>query len=348
MATEVAASAPVIDSVQPIESVEILKKKTKKKLKKPLTTASSQSTLNEVETNESPKEPEGPIVEPALETSERKNSYSDLVQKRLRTLRKRQAKLESYAALDVTELQRDQVEALAKLPEVKSLVRELEEVLKQMSVLEVDEARYERNLAKKREAEIMSRVKEARKESLTSLDELFKALYQWNVLYEQSKPELDEHVSTALLYLRGLVSGAGLQPLETMDVFVENARHHWNMFVNESSDEFMGSTYKELFKLTQTFVGAPEQAANTAEDSENPEKFDSAVIAATEAKVDAASSPYATNAASSQANGISVNQPLWLQNSNGTPVSTALEAQEYVEIPPSGIKFGSVVHSEGK
>jgi hypothetical protein len=63
---------------------------------------------------------------------------TDVVNRRLRTLKKRLAKIEKSEKTPVSELNKDQLEALQKKGEVVSTINELEEILKNFNVIEVD------------------------------------------------------------------------------------------------------------------------------------------------------------------------------------------------------------------
>ncbi|KAJ3333424.1 hypothetical protein HDU76_008235 [Blyttiomyces sp. JEL0837] len=66
---------------------------------------------------------------------------TEVVNKRLRTLKKRLTKLENYETVPKAELNKDQVEALQKKSEVVALVKELEEIIKQLQSSEADEVK---------------------------------------------------------------------------------------------------------------------------------------------------------------------------------------------------------------
>ncbi|KAJ2996770.1 hypothetical protein HDV02_006212 [Globomyces sp. JEL0801] len=62
----------------------------------------------------------------------------EMINKRLRTQRKRLTKIEKYEALDKSELNNDQLETIQRRPEVTACIKELEELLKQFIVIEND------------------------------------------------------------------------------------------------------------------------------------------------------------------------------------------------------------------
>lgn len=68
--------------------------------------------------------------------------------KRLRTLKKRQTKIEKYEELPQSQLNADQLAAVGKKQEVVSLIRELDELAVQLSDKDAEEKRSVKKLAK--------------------------------------------------------------------------------------------------------------------------------------------------------------------------------------------------------
>ncbi|KAJ3399974.1 hypothetical protein HDU80_007410 [Chytriomyces hyalinus] len=211
-----------------------------------------------------------PVAEqPSPESSEvsktANGACAELVNKRLRTLRKRLTKLESYESQPREKLERDQVEALSKKPEVEASIKELEEVVKALAIAEVEEikAANERDrLAKMTEElkvatavmEHQSQERHRLKKSVElnfALSTLLPNISLINTTIRMTEPQFK-----ALTDLRSIVLGNF--PVSDTKTVLESAELVVSKYLNDSTDEFScGISYVELSSLVSNLVTPP-------------------------------------------------------------------------------------------
>jgi hypothetical protein len=73
---------------------------------------------------------------PSDGNDEKVNKYLNIINKKLRTLRKRMNKIEKYENCDVKELNADQITTIKKKSEVSSLIKEFEDLHKQYTLFD--------------------------------------------------------------------------------------------------------------------------------------------------------------------------------------------------------------------
>ncbi|KAJ3231798.1 hypothetical protein HDU78_007487 [Chytriomyces hyalinus] len=190
---------------------------------------------------------------------------AELVNKRLRTLRKRLTKLESYESQPHDKLERDQVEALSKKPEVEASIKELEEVVKALTIAEVEEikAANERDrLAKMtEELKVATAVMEHQNQERHRLKKSIELNFALSTLLPNislinTSIRMSEPQFKALTDLRSIVLGNF--PVSDTKNVLESAELVVSKYLNDSPDEFScGITYVELGQLVSNLVTPP-------------------------------------------------------------------------------------------
>ncbi|KAJ3084622.1 hypothetical protein HDU99_009381 [Rhizoclosmatium hyalinum] len=199
----------------------------------------------------------------ALAAASHCRGVAETVAKRLRNLQRRLAKLETYEALPVKDLEKDQIEAIARKGEVAATIKELEEVAKALTLAEAEEVKDTKEklrLAKMTEdLKVATSVMEAQnvaRENLRKSMELSFALSTLLPNISVINVRLTDAQYGALSDLRALVLGSF--PINDSKSFFESADHVVSQYLSASASEFSrGVTYAELNTLIQSIVSPP-------------------------------------------------------------------------------------------
>ncbi|KAJ3007486.1 hypothetical protein HKX48_009100 [Thoreauomyces humboldtii] len=184
------------------------------------------------------------------------SAYQETFSKKLRTLRKKLTKLEKYEEKEYITLNADQRQALEKKPETVASVRELEEVAKQIAVVEDEE--HKANFSKLRAAEqdatarIARAVENVNTKNAAATRETLQLFYVLNFLLptiaSTSTVALSEQEYNALFYFRAVLTGAGLQQVPM----------YGNDAIHRSGDSFIDAvTYAQLSDAVKTVLNPP-------------------------------------------------------------------------------------------
>ncbi|KAJ3024868.1 UNVERIFIED_CONTAM: hypothetical protein HDU68_007693 [Siphonaria sp. JEL0065] len=218
------------------------------------TTAAQSAEAAELQTQALPLDDKSKLITGAVNVA---------VSKRLRNLKNRLTKLEAYSAIPPKDLEKDQVEALLKKGEVAASVKELEEVVKQLSQAEIDEDASNKDKARcakmTEDLKVTIAVTEAQnvaRENLKKTLELTYALATLSPNLSSINVRLSESQFNALSDLRSLVLGA--YPTGDTKTFFDSAEHVLSQYLCASASEFSrGVTYAELNILIHSIVNPP-------------------------------------------------------------------------------------------
>ncbi|ORY37473.1 hypothetical protein BCR33DRAFT_769824 [Rhizoclosmatium globosum] len=225
--------------------------------------ASSISNSNSNSTSTSAANAANAAADAALAAASHCRGVAETVAKRLRNLQRRLAKLETYEALPVKDLEKDQIEAIARKGEVAATIKELEEVAKALTLAEAEEVKDTKEklrLAKMTEdLKVATSVMEAQnvaRENLRKSMELSFALSTLLPNISVINVRLTDAQYGALSDLRALVLGSF--PINDSKSFFESADHVVSQYLSASASEFSrGVTYAELNTLIQSIVSPP-------------------------------------------------------------------------------------------
>ncbi|KAJ3159406.1 hypothetical protein HDU86_001724 [Geranomyces michiganensis] len=182
-------------------------------------------------------------AEPDTPESESKGVYAEVINKKLRALRKKLTKLEKYEHLPTAELNADQIQALDKKPEIVAAAKELEDAVKLIVVAEAEEAKSvaasQRAAEVKTKQRIAAAVEDCKNDQAAKTRETLKLFYVLNVLL----PKLDttttpirEEQYNALCYTRAQLTGIGMDHMENTMEFLESAEEYLQKFLARSND----------------------------------------------------------------------------------------------------------------
>ncbi|KAJ1334839.1 hypothetical protein BSLG_007993 [Batrachochytrium salamandrivorans] len=190
-----------------------------------------------------------PISTAAMDTvSGDEPVYSEAVNKRLRTLRKRLLKASKYEQSSSSDLNPDQLLAIQRKPEVAFAIKELEDLGRQIALLESQEA-----------AQLKAKAEQDRKA----------AAAQTLSLEAASKVHLDPHYFPAtsalsatkleaLLTLKSALAGMGI-PASEISTYFEFTKSHLHALATHSTDTFLNSStsYVDLGRLLEDLISPP-------------------------------------------------------------------------------------------
>ncbi|KAJ3033071.1 hypothetical protein HDV00_006803 [Rhizophlyctis rosea] len=196
--------------------------------------------------------------------TDKKNPYIEAINKRLRTLKKRLAKVEKYEQEDSISLNPDQIVAIDRKPEVVAAVKELEDVFKALSVVELEEARAARIEQEAREAAKQVEIARAEQNAKAAADEhlreLIKLLHLWDVPLSCNAPiphSLSEEQCNAIAYFRAMTTGAG-RVINDVESLVENSGTFIKKYLDRSPESvFSAISYAELYDLISNILFPP-------------------------------------------------------------------------------------------
>jgi len=189
------------------------------------------------------------------------NKYINIVNKKLRTLRKRMNKIEKYENCDKKELNSDQITAIKKKPEISALIKEFEDLHKQYTVFDEQEQKEEETNKKLQEErlvkEINEKVENEKKLHSSQLQYLFKASYALNIVINTRKLTFTNAELNALNYVRNVLLGA--------NGVIDNGNQKYEgeillkKLFEESTDECCdGVTFKDVNNLINLIINPPQ------------------------------------------------------------------------------------------
>ncbi|KAG4106411.1 hypothetical protein H8356DRAFT_1025862 [Neocallimastix lanati (nom. inval.)] len=237
------------------ESVHTTEEKSSKQEKKKL----DKNTLEEVEVESST---------PSDTNSEGKNNkYINIINKKLRTLRKRMNKIKKYESCDEKELNDDQINTLKKKPEISALIKEFEDLHKQyISIDEEEQKEFEANKKLQDQRivnEINEKVKNEKELHSLQLQYLFKVSYALNIVINTRKLTFSPSEFISLSYVRSiLLRGYGINE--------NNQKTEGEIILEKLYDKSMeecceGVSYKDVSDLIDLILNPPQvtQKENT-------------------------------------------------------------------------------------
>ncbi|KAG4093956.1 hypothetical protein H8356DRAFT_947913 [Neocallimastix lanati (nom. inval.)] len=197
---------------------------------------------------------------PSDGNDEKVNKYLNIINKKLRTLRKRMNKIEKYENCDVKELNADQITTIKKKSEVSSLIKEFEDLHKQYTLfdqqdqkeLEVNKKLQEEKLEKK----IKEEVENEKKLHSSQLQYLFKVTYSLNVVINTRKIAFSQSELNALSYVRNLLLGSN--EIDKNNEQKTDAEILLEKLYEKSTEEcYEGVTYKDVNDLVDLILNPP-------------------------------------------------------------------------------------------
>ncbi|KAI8593322.1 hypothetical protein BDZ88DRAFT_138656 [Geranomyces variabilis] len=206
-------------------------------------------------------------AEPDTPQNESKGVYAEVINKKLRALRKKLTKLEKYEHLPTAELNADQIQALDKKPEIVAAAKELEEAVKLIVVAEAEEAKSlaagQRAAEEKTKQRIAAAVEECKSEQAAKTRETLKLFYVLNVLL----PKLDttttpirEEQYNALCYARAQLTGLGMEANENSMDFLESAEEYLQKYLVGSKEpiaEHFSFSFADLADAANLVLNPP-------------------------------------------------------------------------------------------
>ncbi|KAI8616272.1 hypothetical protein BC830DRAFT_213379 [Chytriomyces sp. MP71] len=191
---------------------------------------------------------------------------AELISKRLRTLRKRLTKLEGYEAQQRDALDKDQIEALARKPEVEASIKELDDIVKQVLAAEIEEVKANKEKARlvkmTENLKVATAVMEAqnqeriRMKKTVELNFALSTLLPNISLLNNPAARLSEHQYAALTDLRALI--VGVFPVSDTKNVLESAEHVLSKYLDASTEEFSrGISYAQLNTIVTNLVSPP-------------------------------------------------------------------------------------------
>ncbi|ORX82944.1 hypothetical protein BCR32DRAFT_292333 [Anaeromyces robustus] len=192
-------------------------------------------------------------------SEEKINKYLNIVNKKLRTLRKRMNKIEKYENCDKAELNADQITTIKKKSEVSALIKEFEDLHKQYTLFDEQEQKINENLKKSQEERLANEVKEQveneKKLHSAQLQYLFKASYALNVLINTRKFAFSNAEINALNYVRNILLG-------NVEM-IENQKSEGEIVLEKLYEASMDKcfeevTYKDVNNLINLIINPPQ------------------------------------------------------------------------------------------
>ncbi|KAI8911345.1 hypothetical protein DFJ77DRAFT_469682 [Powellomyces hirtus] len=204
------------------------------------------------------------IQTPPNETAN-KSPYVEVIQKKMRALRKKLTKLDKYDQLPTSELNADQIQALDKKPEIVAAFKELEDAVKQIAIVEAEEAKA--LLAKQHAAEeqaqnrIQNALNKAQQAHASESRKTIQLFHVLNVVLPKltlARAHIGENEYNAVFYFRALVTGVGLEPIESPADFFNQADSYLKKYLARSEDLFVdGFTYAQLADAVDALLNPP-------------------------------------------------------------------------------------------
>ncbi|KAI9003257.1 hypothetical protein BC832DRAFT_593329 [Gaertneriomyces semiglobifer] len=195
-----------------------------------------------------------PQTPPVTDNGERVSPYPEVINKKMRALRKKLTKIEKYEQLDRNALNADQLQTLQKKPELVFAVKELEEVAKGIAAADNDEAKLTAQMMRQTEQDTQKRVQDAVNAAKAEGAQNVKAILELMYVLDYVLPNIasisvgltDDQYNT-LAYFRMFITGFGLEQVDTPKAHLELAQAHVDKYLTRDSSEFMnGVTYAQL------------------------------------------------------------------------------------------------------
>ncbi|RKO87362.1 hypothetical protein BDK51DRAFT_33943, partial [Blyttiomyces helicus] len=174
------------------------------------------------------------------------NPFAEIINKRLRTQRKKLTKIEKYESTDKKDLLPEQVQAIEKKPACAALVKELDEIIKSYAAVELEEAKTAKQ---KRQA-----VAEAEAQKLRAVERELK------VLPTLTYPLPEEHYA-ALNYFKLVMTGCDTNEsfwFLDKSTFIDSAFSHLQKYLEASQEEiYPGVTYSQIDNIITSILTPP-------------------------------------------------------------------------------------------
>jgi len=197
--------------------------------------------------------------------TEKKLAFAEIVHKRLRTLKKRLAKIEKYETSPLPSLNPDQVESLKSKPIVSSLIHELSEIAQSLSTLEIEESRSLKKLQKQnyleKQAAVARAVNEAYMKNASLMKFAIKAIVALTSAIEGSIPmeaaSLNVLEKARDIIVPQLSEVSSMEQLSAPELdasmsFLKKVSEKSEEKVTEFEEEEM--TYKNLYEILENLV----------------------------------------------------------------------------------------------
>ncbi|KAJ3320173.1 hypothetical protein HDV06_005650 [Boothiomyces sp. JEL0866] len=199
------------------------------------------------------------------------NPIEALINKRLRTQRKRMTKIENYESADKSTLNQDQIEAVGRKPEVSYLIKEFEEVLKQLAVIEGEQQIQEQKATEERLLETNRLLEEKRVqvelEGQAAQNHLHLVNYALNMHWPAliGRQSINEAEFNALVLAKNSLFGPFVDVQGYVGIYrsaiasAEFSKHFHEKMYSKSQELFQGShlTFAQLDDLIIRLLNPP-------------------------------------------------------------------------------------------
>ncbi|KAI8819325.1 uncharacterized protein EV422DRAFT_107845 [Fimicolochytrium jonesii] len=208
-----------------------------------------------------------------------KNPYVEVINKKLRYLKKKLLKLEKYEQSAKRDLNADQLQALEKKAEIAYAFKELEESAKLLVAVGAEESKAIRAKDIATDKDVKSKIElaieEEKNASAASQKEILQLFYVLNVLLSNlanTNVALSENQYNALFYFRAFVTGVGIEHIETAPGFsVEQAEEYLKNYKERSSITFFQDvTFRGLAEAVEIILNPRPQPKFGFESDETP------------------------------------------------------------------------------
>ncbi|OAJ42576.1 hypothetical protein BDEG_26019 [Batrachochytrium dendrobatidis JEL423] len=209
--------------------------------------------------------PDSTTAEPDThdEAPHKESAYTDAVNKRLRTLRKKLLKIVKYEQSNPDDLNPDQLLSVRRKPEIVIAIKELEDFSAQIAVIDHQNA----ELLKQKEVlqckEVAVQIAAAEVAAKSVFDKQLESfLYSWYALNialpQTSTISLSAPKIEALLLLKAALGGQGV-PCSEVFAYIESAKLHVEALAKQSESFFPQSslTYASLGSLLNDLIFPP-------------------------------------------------------------------------------------------
>jgi len=196
-----------------------------------------------------------------INSDEKVNKYLNIVNKKLRTLRKRMNKIEKYENCDVKELNADQITTIKKKPEVSALIKEFEDLHKQYTLFDEQEQKEHENNKKLFDEKLVNAINEKveneKKLHSSQLQYLFKVSYALNVVINTRKITFSQSELNALSYVRNVLLGSN--GIVNNNCQKSDGEVLLEKLYEKSDDECCeGITFKNVNELIDLIINPPQ------------------------------------------------------------------------------------------
>eukprot|EP00833_Pecoramyces_ruminatium_P014061 jgi/Orpsp1_1/1188093/evm.model.d7180000062395.1 len=196
-----------------------------------------------------------------INNDEKVNKYLNIVNKKLRTLRKRMNKIEKYENCDIKELNADQISTIKKKSEVSALIKEFEDLHKQYTLFDEQDQKEQETIKKLQDEklvkEINEKVENEKKLHSSQLQYLFKISYALNVVINTRKITFSHSELNALSYVRNVLLGSN--EVNENNNQKSDGEILLEKLYEKSMDECCeGVTYKDVNDLINLIINPPQ------------------------------------------------------------------------------------------